>query len=72
MKKLIVVYEIDFDILEAENKKDETYLGEFPSQQAFIDWLYDNEKEKVSRSAISQAAKKGYVVLGKYLIFKNI
>jgi hypothetical protein len=72
MKKLIVVYEIDFDILEVENKQDEKYVAEFPSQQAFIDWLYDNEKEKISRSAISQAAKKGYVVLGKYLIFTNI
>ena len=72
MKKLIVVYEIDFDILEVENKQDEKYVAEFQSQQAFIDWLYDNEKEKISRSAISQAAKKGYVVLGKYLIFTNI
>lgn len=72
MKKLIVVYEIDFELLEIENKKDEKYLGEFPTQQAFIDWLYDTEKEKISRSAISQAADKGYAVLGKYLIFKNI
>ena len=46
--------------------------GNIIPKQAFIDWLYDNEKEKVSRSAISQAAEKGYVVLGKYLIFKNI
>jgi hypothetical protein len=77
MKKLVVVYEIDFELLEIENKKDEKYLGEFPSQKAFIDWLYENENVKVSRANISQAIndgkkKKGYIVLGKYLIFENI
>ena len=67
---MITLYKILKDEY-GEGKNDECCIGEFKTATELLKEL-SNKGITISKQAISQAIKNGYVVKEKYLLFKNL